>query len=112
MEVCNTIDLKTLSVYEFLEDPILKLLVIIGEGGSGKSLGTNTAIQEYEKTDPDIRKKLHIIYEHNGKLIPHKNKKTIVHMYKLNAEKISQLITHDYVEFVEFVEFVRGEEPS
>ena len=109
MEVCNTLDLKTLAVYEFLDNPILELLIIIGEGGSGKSLGTNTAIQEYEKTNPDIRKKLHIIYEHDGKLIPHKNKKTIVLMYKLNAEKISSLITHEYVEIVEFV---RGEEPS
>lgn len=108
MEEYSTLEGKTNVVYDFLTDGSANILVIIGMGGSGKSVGTNNAIQKYSLIDPNINNKLVVLYE-GGKNVGNlkKDKKYIIHRFLITQAEISSFMAH---EATKVVKFVRGAE--
>lgn len=121
----DTLEGKTNVVYSFLAQKQIKTLIIIGEGGSGKSVGTKAAIEKYKEVDPDIYNKVAVIYEwrpgmstsklseltdrhsRNGPLTcPKEEQKNIIHMF----EEDKEVLEYEANLPTEVVYFLRGGE--
>ena len=114
----DTLEGKTNAVYSFLAQKEIKTLIIIGEGGSGKSVATTAAIEKYKEVDPDIYNKVAIGYEGESRgphdeakgalTCPKEEQKNLYHVLQEDED----ILAYELSKPTEIVYFVRGEEKA
>ena len=83
-----------------LDNDTQELLVILGEGGSGKSVATSVALSGYDKRDV-----VDVIYEYEGSRTKFSrySKKTILHSCELDLQSIRIPLSYTDTHVVYFV---------